>query len=89
MQPSLWGDEIVEVGRGEGTFVRAVGRTFGGRTVAAVVVPDGSASTAALENELGHLKKVFGDDPIKLVYGITSRADRVLEVELVPEGELL
>lgn len=82
-------DEIVEVGRHPGTFVRAVGRTFGGRTVAAVVVPDGNRSTASLENELGGLKGVFGDEPIKLVYGITGRADRPLEVERVPEGELI
>ncbi|MEC7233423.1 MAG: ATP-binding protein [Planctomycetota bacterium] len=85
----LAGDEIVEVGRHDGEFVRAVGRTFGGRTVAGVVVPEGTRSTATLENELGGLKSVFGDDPIKLVYGITARPDRVLEVEVVPEGELL
>lgn len=85
----LAGDEIVEVGRHDGQFVRAVGRTFGGRTVAAIVVPPGTQATAPFEAELGALKAVFGDDPIKLVYGITSRADRVLEVERVPDGELL
>ncbi len=83
------GSELVEVGRFEGKYVRAVGRTADERTVAAVVVPSGTRSTATLENELGGLKAVFGDDPIKLVYGITSRADRPLEVERVPEGELL
>lgn len=85
----LVGDEIVEVGRHDGTFVRAVGRTYGNRTVAAVVVPAGTKSTATLENELGSLKSVFGDSPIKLVYGITARPERVLEVERVPDGELL
>ena len=83
------GSELLEVGRFDGTYVRAVGRTADERTVAAVVVPSGAGSSATLENELGGLKAVFGDDPIKLVYGITSRPDRPLEVELVPEGELL
>ncbi|MEO1699762.1 MAG: ATP-binding protein [Planctomycetota bacterium] len=83
------GEEIVEAGRHPGTYVRAVGRTMDERTVAAVVVPDGARSTATLENELGALKSVFGDDPIKLVYGITSKPERVLEVERVPDGELL
>jgi len=82
-------DELVEVGRHDGEYVRAVGRTVEDRTVAAIVVPEGSRSTATLENELGALKSVFGDDPIKLVYGITSRPERALEVERVPEGELL
>ncbi len=85
----LIGDEVVESGRHDGTWVRAVGRTSGGRTVAGVVVPEGSRSTATLENELGALTSVFGDTPIKLVYGITDRPDRALEVETVPEGELL
>ncbi len=83
------GEELVETGRYPGRFVRAVGRTAGDGTVAAVVVPDGVRSTATLENELGELAAVFGDHPQKLVYGITSRADRPLEVELVPEDELL
>jgi uncharacterized protein len=85
----LIGDEVLESGRHDGKWVRAVGRTAGGKTVAAVVVPDGSRSTATLENELGALTSVFGDTPIKLVYGITDRPDRVLEIETVPEGELL
>ncbi len=81
------GDEIIEVGRHEGKFVRAVGRTEGGRTVAGIVVPEGTRSTATLENELGELQSVFGDEPIKLVYGITSRPERPLEVARVPDGE--
>ena len=69
--------------------MRAVARTARDRTVAGIVVPDGQRSTATLETELGELRKVFGDDPIKLVYGITSKRERPLEVERVPEGELL
>ena len=82
-------DEIVEAGRFPGRFVRAVGRTARGTTVAGVVVPDGSRSTASLENELGQLEQAFGDAPRKLVYGISNHRERPLEVELVPEGELL
>ncbi len=82
-------DEILEAGHYPGRYVRAVGRTAGSETVAAVVVPDGLRSTACLENELGELEQIFGRPPRKLVYGITARADRPLEVELFPEGELL
>jgi hypothetical protein len=83
------GDEIVEQGRFDGVFVRAVGRTAGGRTVAAVVVPDRRRSTAALERELADLSTAFGDEPVRLVYGITDDPERPLGVERVPEGELL
>ena len=82
-------DEIVEVGRYPGRYVRAVGRTSRGQTVAAVVVPDGTRSTASLENELGELQQAFGEPPRKLVYGVTAKATRPLQVELVPDGELL
>ena len=82
------GEEIVEVGQHAGRFVRAVARTASGRGVAAIVVPDGERSTRDLENELDALTAVFGPRVIKLVYGLTDRVDRPLEVELVPEGEL-
>jgi hypothetical protein len=83
------GDEVVEAGKFDGQFVRIVGRTAGGQTVAGVIVPDGQVQTAALEDELAELTRVFGVEPQKLVYGITGRVDRPLEVEHVPEGELL
>ena len=88
----LVGDELVEVGRFPGKFVRAAGRTANGGTVAAIVVPSDSRkrpSTRALEEELDGLTKLFGPRIVKLVYGITARPDRPLEVERVPEGELL
>jgi len=85
----LCGDEIVEVGRFDGRFVRAVGRTAGGSAVAAIVVPDRPRSTAALEEEEEQLRALFGGELVKLVYGITARPDRPLEVERVPAGELL
>ena len=85
----ILGDEIIEAGKFDGQFVRIVGRTARGQTVAGVIVPDGQVQTTALEDELAELTQVFGVEPQKLVYGITGRVDRPLEVELVPEGELL
>jgi hypothetical protein len=83
------GEEIVETGRFPGIFVRAVGRTSKSNTVAAIVVPDGERDTRSLEKELDELREAMGGNIHKLVYGMTSRADRPLEVELVPKGELL
>jgi AAA+ ATPase superfamily predicted ATPase len=83
------GEEIVEQGRFDGSFVRAVGRTAGGGTVAAVVVPDRRRSTAALEREIEDLRRAFGCEPTRLVYGITDDPERPLGVERVPAGELL
>lgn len=85
----LIGDELVEIGRHDGQWVRVVARSAGGRTVAGVVVPDGAQGTGALERELGALERAFGVPPQKLVYGLTAKPERPLEVELVPEGELL
>jgi len=85
----LAGDELTEIGRFPGLFVRAVARTQRGNGVAAIVVPDGGQPTVALENELAEVKRAFGPRITKLVYGLTARADRPLEVELVPEGALL
>jgi hypothetical protein len=118
------GEEIVETGRFDGEFVRAVARTSEGRGVAAIVVPDdphaagetaqerrsttGAAerrgpsnagavrgmtgrmqSTAALESELAQLQPAFGRDVVKLVYALTDKPARPIEVERVPEGRLL
>ncbi|MFT7664488.1 MAG: AAA+ ATPase superfamily predicted ATPase [Planctomycetota bacterium] len=82
-------DEVVEVGRHTGKFIRAVGRTSSGGAVAAIVVPDPVPKLAVLEKELHELNRAFGDSVVKLVYGITDRPDRPLEVERVPEGDLL
>lgn len=83
------GEEIVEHGRHAGRFVRAVGRTASGTGVAAIVVPDGERSTAGLERELAELSKVLGKRIEKLVYGIGANPDRPLEVERVPQGQLI
>lgn len=86
---ALVGDELVEVGRFPGEFVRAVARCADGGCAAAIVVPDGRRSTAALERELAEVEAPLGKLRAKLVYGITDKPQRPLEVELVPEGELL
>jgi len=83
------GDELPDVARHGGRYVRAVGRTAKGKPVAAIVLPDGKVSTAQLENELETLEKAFDARLIKLNYGLTDRADRPVEVELVPPGELV
>lgn len=85
----LLGDEILEVGRFGGRFVRAVGRTSADRTVAAIVIPEGRPSTAILERELEELSAFFKGPIVKLVYGIGGRPEEPLEVEVVPESELL
>ncbi|MFT5057517.1 MAG: hypothetical protein ACI89E_000281, partial [Planctomycetota bacterium] len=43
----------------------------------------------ALQNELDQLEACFGTVPMKLIYGITSRPERPLEVERVPTGEFI
>ncbi len=87
------GEEIVEAGRFHGQFVRVVGRTSTGQTVAGIILPEGGnapdAADGELQKELDELQVVFGAPPLKLIYGITGRADRPLEVERVPEGELI
>ena len=85
----LIGEEIVEVGRHPGVFVRALGRTESGAGVAALVVPDPVPPLSGLEDELHELRRAFKGEIVKLTYGITARADRPLEVERVPDGELL
>ncbi len=82
-------DEVVEVGRHPGVFIRAIGRTSSGGCVAAIVVPDPVPDLSVLEEELHELRAAFEDSITKLVYGIADRADAPLEVERVPENELI
>ncbi len=85
------GAEIVEHSTHPGRYVRAAARTSDGRAVAAIVVPDEGAPLAALEAELADLGRALAtpEGPVKLVYGLGAHPDRPLEVERVPEGELL
>ncbi|MFT7667791.1 MAG: AAA+ ATPase superfamily predicted ATPase [Planctomycetota bacterium] len=82
------GEEITEHGRFDGRYVRAVGRTHEGSTVAAIVLPEEKPDEAQLVQELENLRAAFGDRIVKLVYGVTDNPERVLEVERVPNGEL-
>ncbi len=83
------GDEIPDIARHSGAYVRAVARTSSGRPVAAIVLPDGKSSMAKLAQELETLEAAFGAKLIKLNYGLTDRPDRPVEVERVPDGELV
>jgi AAA+ ATPase superfamily predicted ATPase len=85
----LVGDELPEVARHSGQLVRAVARTSRGDYVAAIVLPEGPLSAATLERELEELRASLGRRWIRLTYGVGARPDRPLEVERVPENELV
>lgn len=85
----LVGDEIIEVGRHGGKFVRALGRTIEGEGVAAIVMPENTRSLAGLERELEELEGAFEGAIHKLQYGLSGQVSSPLHVERVPEGELL
>jgi AAA+ ATPase superfamily predicted ATPase len=85
----LVGEEIIEVGRHTGKVARAIGRTSSGTTVVALILPETKLPTATIEREVEELRALFGTRMKRLVYGLTARPDRPLEVELVPEGELV
>lgn len=85
----LVGEELPEVGRHGGTYVRAVARGAEGTPVAALVVPEGKPDLALLAREVAELEAVFGRPPVRLAYGLTDNPERPLEVERVPDGEVL
>ncbi len=85
----LVGDELVEIGRHEGSWVRAVARTASGHTVAGIVIPEGAAAESGPESELQDLRRAFGAAPLRLVYGLTQRTEDPLHVEVIPEGKRL
>lgn len=86
----LVGEEIAEVGLHEpeaGGVICALGRTVGGRGVAAALVPPGAGRSVRLGNELGTLERIF-PGVVPLVYGWTGREDDPLEVRTATEEEL-
>jgi AAA+ ATPase superfamily predicted ATPase len=83
------GDEVTEVARHAGKYVRVIARTSRGAPVAAIVLPDGKPSMGVLARELETLEAAFGAKLIKLNYGLTERPERPVEVERVPDGELV
>jgi DNA-binding MarR family transcriptional regulator len=89
----LVGDEIVETGRFDGPFVRAVARTTGGAGVAAIVVPRNAAGKpsqdrAALEAEIARLAPAFNRGVVRLSYALTDKPARPLEVVKMAEGKV-
>lgn len=85
----LVGDELVEIGRHDGAWVRTVARTARGRTVAGIVIPEGEAARRGPDAELHELERAFGSPPLRLVYGLSQKPEAPLIVDLVPEGERL
>ncbi len=85
----LVGEELPEVGRHGGRFVRAVARGSAGTPVAAIVPPPGRPAPAVLERELEELQGIFGAPPVKLLYGLTGRPEQPLVVERIPAGEMV
>lgn len=85
----LVGEEIIEIGRHPGRVARAIGRTSSGMAVVALIMPEGKLQAGLVEREVDELRALFGKNLKRLVYGLTARVDRPLEVELVPEGELV
>lgn len=83
------GDEVTEVARHAGKYVRVIARTSRGAPVAAIVLPDGKPAMGVLARELETLEAAFGAKLIKLNYGLTERPERPVEVERVPDGELV
>ncbi len=75
------GEEIVEVGRFAGNYVRAVGRTADEGTVAAIVMPADNVSLAHLQTELDQLEQSFQRPVIELVYRISDQPEHPLEVD--------
>jgi AAA+ ATPase superfamily predicted ATPase len=65
-------EEIVEVARSPGLFVRAVAKTAGGRGVAAIVDPSGDQPTTALEEEIAELEAALGPKIERLHYEWTK-----------------
>jgi AAA+ ATPase superfamily predicted ATPase len=82
-------DELVEIGRHDGRWVRAVARTARGRTVAGIVIPEGTAARTGPDAELTELERAFGVSPVRLVYGLSQKPEQPLHVELIPEGRRL
>ena len=77
----LVGEEIVETGRHDGRWIRALGRTVEGRGVAAVL---GKPSRAALAAEIEALRPVFAS-VVPLSYSLTEDPAKPLAVEEIGE----
>jgi len=80
-------EEIVEVSRSPGLFVRAVAKTAGGRGVAAIVDPGGDQPTTALEEEIAELDAALGPRIERLHYEWTKDPARPLKARRAVAGK--
>ena len=80
-------EEVADVSRSPGLFVRAVARTAGGRGVAAIVDPGGDQPTTALEEEIAELEPVLGPRIERLHYEWSKDPARPLRVRRAQAGK--
>jgi len=85
----LLGEEIVETGRHAGGWIRALGRTAGGRGVAAITLEPPRPAAGSLGRELANLEEVLGSEPALLRYTVTDDPSCPLDVHLATTEELL
>lgn len=83
------GEEIVETGRFAGRWIRAIGRTAGGRGVAAITLDPPRPGTGDLSEELRELSAVFGSEVATLCYTLSGDPANPLEVRPVVSDEIL
>ncbi len=84
----LLGDEVVEAGRFAGERVRAIARTHGGETGAALVMPSDASKLGSVHAELAEIEKAFGGGVKKLLYRMTTDPEEPLSVEYMADGVL-
>lgn len=83
----LVGEELTEVARHSGAFVRVLGRTSEGTIVAGIMASHAKSAQREIERELDVLREAFGARPLALTYRITDRIERPMEVSLTrPKG---
>jgi hypothetical protein len=83
------GEELVEVGRHPGRWVRALARTASGRGVAAVVDPAGAppGPRTGLAEELDALNPIFGSRVQGLAYRLSGESAKPLAVRPLRDDE--
>jgi AAA+ ATPase superfamily predicted ATPase len=81
-------DEVIEVGRHRGAWIRAVGRLADGGAVAAIVEPGEDASRRDLAEELTALERALGPEVTVLSYSLTGDRGRPLEARRLSAGDL-
>ncbi len=85
----LVGDEVVEAGRHRGgRRVRALARTAGGATIAALVVPEDASAPQSARAELASIDGPFARPDHALLYRFSRHAEEPLVVEAVPRDRL-